>query len=79
MEVRIMYYRSPYQPQDQRFFGFGFGLPFLGGLAGGLLGSALFYPRPRPFYGYPPPPPPPRPPVYPGQCCPPGYGYQYPY
>ncbi|RIW32018.1 hypothetical protein D3H55_14155 [Bacillus salacetis] len=65
-----MYYRSPYQPQDQRVFGFGW--PFLGGLAGGLLGSALLYPRP--FYGYPPPPPPP-PPVYP--CCGPGWGYPY--
>ncbi|MCM3665116.1 hypothetical protein M3204_11915 [Mesobacillus subterraneus] len=43
-------YRHPYRSQDQRFFGFGFGLPFLGGLAGGLLGSALFYPRP--YYGY---------------------------
>ncbi|WP_045517951.1 hypothetical protein [Neobacillus niacini] len=44
-------YRSPYPVSDQRFIGFG--LPFLGGLVGGLLGSALFYPRP--FYGYPPP------------------------
>ncbi|MDP4085659.1 MAG: hypothetical protein Q8934_13725 [Bacillota bacterium] len=45
-------YRNAYQPQDQRFFGFGlFAWPFLGGLAGGLLGSALFYPRP--YYGYP--------------------------
>jgi hypothetical protein len=52
-------YRHPYRSQDQRFWGFG--LPFLGGLAGGLLGGALFYPRP--YYGgfYPP--------VYP--CCPP--------
>ena len=44
-------YRNPYQPQDSRFIG-GFGLlalPFLGGLAGGFLGSALY----RPFYGYP--------------------------
>ncbi|MGD6801873.1 hypothetical protein FZC79_15335 [Rossellomorea vietnamensis] len=71
-----MYYRGPHQPQNQRFFGFGFGLPFLGGLAGGLLGSALI--GPRPFYGYPPPPPPPPPWAGPPRpCCPPGYGYQY--
>ena len=42
-------YRKAYQPQDTRGFGL-FALPFLGGLAGGLLGSAL---NPRPFYGYP--------------------------
>ncbi|MFT9597101.1 hypothetical protein [Mesobacillus sp.] len=60
-------YRHPYRSQDQRFIGWGFGLPFLGGLAGGLLGGALFYPRP--FY-------PPYPPVYP--CCPPPrYPYYY--
>jgi hypothetical protein len=52
------YYRSSYPRHDKRFIGFGFGLPFLGGLVGGLVGSALFYPRPfygppRPFYGYP--------------------------
>jgi hypothetical protein len=52
----MYYYRSPYPKHNQRFIGFG--LPFLGGLVGGLLGSALFYPRPfygypRPFYGYP--------------------------
>lgn len=47
----MYYYRSPYQKHNQRFIGFG--LPFLGGLVGGLLGTALFYPRP--FYGYPPP------------------------
>ena len=45
-----MYYRSPVQPQDQRFFG----LPFLGGFAGGLLGGALISRRPN--YWYPPPP-----------------------
>ena len=61
----MYYYRSPYPKHNQRFIGFG--LPFLGGLVGGLLGSALFYPRPfygypRPFYGYP---------VY----APPVYGY----
>ncbi|WP_210367701.1 hypothetical protein [Bacillus sp. REN3] len=54
-------YRNPYGPQDQRF---GFGLPFLGGLAGGLLGTALL--APRPFYGYP---------GYGVPCCPPGLGY----
>jgi hypothetical protein len=64
------YYRSPYQRQDNRFIGFGFGLPLLGGVVGGLLGSALLYPRPfygypRPFYGYP---------VY----SYPGYPYPYP-
>jgi hypothetical protein len=52
----MYYYRSPYPKHNQRFIGFG--LPFLGGLVGGLLGSALFYPRPfygypRPYYGYP--------------------------
>ncbi|MFB3161273.1 hypothetical protein ABLO26_07845 [Neobacillus sp. 179-J 1A1 HS] len=61
----MYYYRSPYPKHDQRFIGFG--LPFLGGLVGGLLGSALIYPRPfygypQPYYGYP---------VY----GPPGYGY----
>ncbi|NWQ39278.1 hypothetical protein MLOOGBEN_01035 [Bacillus sp. EB106-08-02-XG196] len=61
----MYYYRSPYPKHNQRFIGFG--LPFLGGLVGGLLGSALIYPRPfygypRPFYGYP---------VY----GPPAYGY----
>lgn len=74
-------YRNQYLPRNQRFFGFGFGLPFLGGLAGGLLGTALF--NPRPFYGYPPPCCPPGPfvgPGYPGfqgfQGYPPGYpGY----
>ncbi|MDR7079057.1 hypothetical protein J2Y03_004114 [Neobacillus niacini] len=53
----MYHYRSPYPARNQRFIGFGFGLPFLGGLVGGLfgglLGSALFYPQP--FYGYPPP------------------------
>jgi hypothetical protein len=46
-------YRKHYHPPDTRFVGSGFGLfalPFLGGLAGGFLGSALY---PRPFYGYP--------------------------
>jgi len=33
------------------FFG---GAPFVGGLLGGLVGSALFWPRPYPYYyGYP--------------------------
>ncbi|MBV7507010.1 hypothetical protein KW850_17250 [Bacillus sp. sid0103] len=55
------YYRNPHQGGDQRFIGFGFGLPLLGGFLGGLLGGALIS---RPFYGgygypgfYPPPPP----------------------
>ncbi|MFB6467549.1 hypothetical protein ACE38V_12150 [Cytobacillus sp. Hz8] len=52
------YYRNPY---DQR--GFFFGVPFLGG----LVGSAVFFPRPRPFY----PPFPPYPP-YGGYG---GYGF----
>lgn len=73
----MYYYRSPYPVRNQRFIGFG--LPFLGGLVGGLLGSALFYPRPfygypRPFYGYPPPPPPFY--GYPGYGYP-GYGLPY--
>jgi hypothetical protein len=71
-EVSRMYgYRNPYRSQDQRFFGFGFGLPFLGGLAGGLLGSALFYPRP--YYGYPGYPP------YGYPCCGPIGRYPYYY
>lgn len=44
-----------------RFF---IGAPFVGGLLGGLVGSAIL--RPRPFYPYPP---------YPYY----GYGYGYPY
>jgi hypothetical protein len=50
---------------DGRFF---FGAPFVGGLLGGLVGSAIF--RPRPFYGYPP---------YPYGGYPYGYGYGYGY
>lgn len=70
----MYYYRSPYPKHNQRFIGFG--LPFLGGLVGGLLGSALIYPRPfygypRPFYGYPVY----APPVY----SYPGYGAPYYY
>ncbi|WP_075982755.1 hypothetical protein [Bacillus massilinigeriensis] len=57
------YCRNPY---NQR--GFFFGVPFIGGLLGGLLGSALIYPRPRPFY--PPFPYPPFPPY-------PPYGYPF--
>lgn len=63
------YYRNPYHVHDQRFIGWGFGLPLLGGFLGGLLGGALSN---RPFYGYPgfyPPPPV----VYPGYGYP-GYG-----
>ncbi|WP_226666667.1 hypothetical protein [Metabacillus litoralis] len=60
-------FRSPHQ---DRFF---FGGPFVGGLLGGLVGSAVF--RPRPFYpygGYPP---------YGGGFggYPYGYGFGYPY
>lgn len=41
-----MPYRRPFM-----FFPYGFGLPFAGGLIGGLaLGSLI---RPRPYYGYP--------------------------
>jgi len=61
-----MYYHRgmyPIRGGDQRFIGFG--LPFVGGLVGGLLGSALFYPRP--YFGYPRP--------YFGP--PPVYGYPY--
>lgn len=54
----LPYYRGPYPIPDQRFIGFGWGLPlavgglgFLGGLlGGGLVGGALAN---RPFYGYP--------------------------
>ena len=63
-------YRHPYRSQDQRFWGFG--LPFLGGLAGGLLGGALLYPRP--YYGgfgYPGFAP------YGYPCCPPRYPFYY--
>lgn len=41
-------YRNPYEPNDQRFLGWAFGLPLLGGFLGGALGSSLFA---RPFYG----------------------------
>ncbi len=52
------YYRGP-SPQATRGFPFLFGAPLIGGFVGGLLGSALFRPRPYPppFYpygGYPP-------------------------
>ncbi|MBS8266490.1 hypothetical protein DYI25_18880 [Mesobacillus boroniphilus] len=62
-------YRHPYRTHDQRFWGFG--LPFLGGLAGGLLGGALLYPRPYYGYGYPGYPP------YGYPCCPPRYPFYY--
>jgi len=51
------------ETMDRRFWGyrrpFFFGGPFLGGVLGGLLGSALigprpFYPPPFYYYGYPP-------------------------
>ena len=41
-------YRNGYPGPDQRFLGWGFGLPFLGGLLGAGLGVGLFA---RPFYG----------------------------
>jgi hypothetical protein len=70
------YYRNPQQGHNQRFIGFGFGLPLIGGFLGGLLGGALIN---RPFYGgygypgfYPPPP------VYPGPYYQ-GYGAPYYY
>ncbi|MDQ0270879.1 hypothetical protein [Cytobacillus purgationiresistens] len=47
------YYRHP-QPGGERFFPFA--APFVGGLLGGLAGSALFYPLIARPYG-----PPPRP------------------
>ncbi|MBO1512188.1 hypothetical protein I7822_10975 [Metabacillus sp. BG109] len=56
------YIRRPYP--GGRFL---FGGPFVGGLLGGLVGSAIF--RPRPPYGYPP---------YPYGGYPYGYGYGYP-
>jgi hypothetical protein len=52
--------------QRRQFYGygfgrrpFGFGGPFVGGVLGGLLGSALLYPRP--YYPYYPPYYPPYP------------------
>jgi hypothetical protein len=45
-------YRNHYPGQDTRFIGFG--LPFVGGLLGGLLGAGL---ASRPFFGYPCPRP----------------------
>ncbi|WP_242212063.1 hypothetical protein [Bacillus cereus group sp. BfR-BA-01383] len=58
---------------DSRLFPF-FGVPFLAGIAGGLLGGALAF-GPRPFYPpYPPPFPPPAPyPCYGGPCQQPYY------
>ncbi|MEH7458761.1 hypothetical protein CON65_07160 [Bacillus pseudomycoides] len=56
---------------DSRFLPF-FGVPFLAGIAGGLLGGALAF-GPRPFYPpYPPPAPyPPAPfPCYGNPCQP---------
>ncbi len=68
--------RRPYGGFGRRPYGFGggryfFGGPFIGGLAGGLVGSALFRPRPYPYYG-----------GYGGYGYPPYYGggyYPYPY
>lgn len=54
-------------PHQERFF---FGGPFVGGLLGGLVGSAVFRPRPIPYGGFPP---------YGGYGAPYGYGYGYGY
>jgi hypothetical protein len=40
---------SPYPGPGGRFF---FGAPFVGGLLGGFIGSAIFRPRPYPYYPY---------------------------
>ncbi|MGG3889673.1 hypothetical protein [Metabacillus fastidiosus] len=58
----------PMMRNDARGLPFLFGGPFIGGLLGGLVGTAIFAPRPRPYYPYPPYPPYP----YAG-------GYPYPY
>jgi len=63
------YYRG--QP-DQRGF-FLLGAPFIGGLLGGLVGSALF----RPYYGFTPFPYGPVPPFSPYGYG--GYGFGYGY
>jgi hypothetical protein len=55
-------YRNYRQVHDQRFIGFG--LPFVGGLLGGLLGASIVA---RPFFGYPG--------GYPCYGCYPGVGY----
>lgn len=64
------YYHNGPDPYQQRQFPLFFGAPLLGGFVGGLIGSALFRPRP-PFYGgYP----------YPGGGYPyPPYGGYGPY
>lgn len=60
------YYRGP-ALYHSRSFPFLFGAPLIGGFVGGLLGSALF--RPRPVY---------PPPIYPyGGGIPFGYGGPY--
>ncbi|WP_084822380.1 hypothetical protein [Bacillus sp. SA1-12] len=60
---------SPYMMRNRPYPGerFFFGGPFLGGLLGGLVGTAIFRPRP-PFYPY-----------YPYGGFPKGYGYGYGY
>ncbi|MFD3447957.1 hypothetical protein ACFDTO_25530 [Microbacteriaceae bacterium 4G12] len=54
----ILYRSTPYGPvEDSRFLPF-FGLPFLAGIAGGLLGGLFFGGRPCPYpvpYPYPMP------------------------
>ncbi|WP_459499694.1 hypothetical protein [Bacillus sp. C1] len=55
---------------DSRFLPF-FGVPFLAGIAGGLLGGALaFGPRPPYYPPYPPPYPPAPSPCYGNPCQP---------
>jgi hypothetical protein len=58
-------------PGDERIIGFGFGAPFIGGVLGGLLGSAIIGPQGYP-YPYPPYP-------YYGAYGYPPYGYPYYY
>ncbi|WP_257967931.1 hypothetical protein [Peribacillus deserti] len=57
------YGRRPYYGGS----GWSIGAPFLGGLVGGLIGSAILRPRPYPFYGGAIPP-------APGLGAYPGYG-----
>ncbi|KAB2334716.1 hypothetical protein F7731_13150 [Cytobacillus depressus] len=82
-----MYYlrgRPNYYRGDERFLGFLFGAPFVGGLLGGLIGggiagfgtAALLANRP---YPYPYPVPYPVFPPYGYGQYPPGNGFGYPY
>ncbi|WP_379966799.1 hypothetical protein [Ectobacillus sp. sgz5001026] len=57
----IPFRSDPVLQEDTRFLPF-FGVPFLAGIAGGLLGGALaFGPRPYPYYPQPYPYPTPYP------------------